>query len=179
MNVAHLHLLTNHLPVLGTLFGLGLLLFALFRRSNELKKVSLGVFVIVALLAVPPYLSGEPAKHLVQNMPGVSRTFAEQHEDAAQFAFTGIVILGVASLCGLIWFRREKLLPSWFTAIVLLISVGVFGLMAWTANLGGKIRHPEIAGDNAAPVSKKKEYEHDQTLVEKLPPLETTQPRCC
>jgi hypothetical protein len=148
MNAAHLHLLTNHLPVLGTLFGLGLLLFALLRKSDELKKVSLGVFVIIALLAIPPYLSGEPAEHLVENIPGISKAFAEEHEEAAQFAFTGVVILGAASLFGLVWWRRGKIVPSWFATLLLLMALGVFGSMAWTANLGGKIRHPEIHGGN-------------------------------
>ena len=50
MNPAHLHLMLNHIPVLGTAFGLGLLAFALWRRSDELKKTALGVFVLVALM---------------------------------------------------------------------------------------------------------------------------------
>ena len=123
--------------------------------------MSLGVFVIIAILAVPPYLSGEPAEHLVESIPGVSKAFAEEHEEAAQVAFTGVVILGVTSLVGLIWFRREKILPTWFTAIVLLIAIAVFGSMAWTANLGGKIRHSEILGANAPPGFETKEHERD------------------
>ena len=62
MNATHLHLMLNHIPVLGTVFGLGLLVFALWRKSEELKKAALGIFLIVALLAVPVYLTGEPAE---------------------------------------------------------------------------------------------------------------------
>jgi hypothetical protein len=39
LNGAHFHLLINHTPIIGTLASLLLLLVALFRRSNELKKV--------------------------------------------------------------------------------------------------------------------------------------------
>jgi len=46
MNWAHVHLLLNHLPVVGTFFGVLLLLLALLRKSEELKRVSLGVFVL-------------------------------------------------------------------------------------------------------------------------------------
>jgi asparagine N-glycosylation enzyme membrane subunit Stt3 len=60
MNWAHIHLSLNHLPVVGTFFGVLLLLLALLRKSEELKRVSLGVFVLTALLALPVYFTGEP-----------------------------------------------------------------------------------------------------------------------
>ena len=44
MNWAHVHLMLSHLPVVGTIFGVLLLLLALLRKSEELKRVSLGVF---------------------------------------------------------------------------------------------------------------------------------------
>ena len=144
MNATHLHLILNHLPVLGTAFGLGLLLFGLWRRSSELKKTALGVFVIVALAAVPVYLTGEPAEDGVESLPGVSKPVIEQHEKAAGVALTGVVVLGVAALGGLICFRRGRLLPAWFSVSLLATSMIVSGLMAWTANLGGQVRHTEI-----------------------------------
>jgi uncharacterized membrane protein len=143
-NPAHLHLMLNHLPVIGTAFGLGLVGWALLRRSEELKKISLGIFIIVALLAIPAYLTGEPAEELVENLPGVSKTSIEQHEEAAQVAFAGVLIVGVAALGGLLFFRRDKAIPNWLAIIVLVLSLIVFVLMARTANLGGLIRHTEI-----------------------------------
>lgn len=56
MNWAHVHLLLNHVPVLGTIFGLALLGYALMRRNDGLTRVALGVFVVVALLALPGVL---------------------------------------------------------------------------------------------------------------------------
>ena len=60
MNWAHIHLSLNHLPVVGTFFGVLLLLLALLRKSEELKRGSLGVFALTALLALPIYFTGEP-----------------------------------------------------------------------------------------------------------------------
>lgn len=134
----------NHLPVIGTSFGLGLLGWALLRRSEELKKISLGIFIIVALLAIPAYLTSEPAEELVENLPGVSKTSIEQHEEAAQVAFAGVLIVGVSALGGLLFIRRDKAIPNWLAIIVLVLSLIVFVLMARTANLGGLIRHTEI-----------------------------------
>ncbi len=146
-NPAHLHLMLNHVPVLGTAFGLGLVGWALLRKSEELKKISLGVFVIVAVLAIPAYLTGEPAEKLVENLPDVSKTSVEQHEEAAQVAFGGVLIVGVAALGGLIFFRHDKAIPNWLAVIVLVLSLIVSALMARTANLGGLIRHTEIRSD--------------------------------
>ena len=150
MNPVHLHLMLNHVPVLGTAFSLALLGWALLRKSEELKKVSLGFFVIIALLAIPAYLTGEPAEELVENLPGVSKASIEQHEEAAQVAFAGVLIVGVAALGGLVFFRRGKLVSDWLSVIVLVLSLIVFALMARTANLGGLIRHPEIRSDAQA-----------------------------
>lgn len=158
MNATHLHLMLNHIPVLGTAFGLGLLVFALFRKSEELKKAAFGVFVIVALLAVPVYLTGEPAEDVAKPLPGVSKPLIEQHEEAAAVAFTGVVVLGVGALAGLIVFRRGKVVPAWFGSVMLVASLFVSGLMAWTANRGGQIRHTEIRSNPPALTSEK---DHD------------------
>lgn len=50
MNAMHLHLLLNHVPVLGTIFGLALLVPALLRRRDELKRVVLGCLIVTAFL---------------------------------------------------------------------------------------------------------------------------------
>jgi hypothetical protein len=147
MNGAHLHLLINHIPVLGTFFGLALLAFGVWRRSEELRKAAFGTFVIVALAAVATYLTGDPAEDVVKGLPGVSRAMIGRHDDAAGIALSGAIALGVLALGGLIWFRGSKPIKTWFSTLVLAAAVLVTGLMAWTANLGGQIRHPEIRPD--------------------------------
>ena len=159
MNSAHLHLMLNHVPVIGTLFGLGLLGWSLLRKSEELKKTSLGLIIIIALFAIPVYLTGEPAEEIVENLPGVDEASIERHEEAALVAFVGILIVGAAALFGLVAFRRGKPVPSWFSIMVMVLSVTAFVLMARTANLGGLSRHPEMHSDfDAAPVNEAKPH---------------------
>ena len=100
--------------------------------------------MIVALLTVPVYLTGEPAEETVESLPGVSKAIIEQHDGAAAYAFTGVIVTGVAALGGLIYFRKARLLPVWYGSLLIACSLVVGGLMAWTANLGGQIRHTEI-----------------------------------
>lgn len=160
MNQTHLHLLLNHVPVLGTAFGLGLLAFGLGRQSEDLKKAALVVFVLAALLAVPVYLTGEPAEDAVKALPGVSMPLAERHEQAAAVAFTADLVLGAAALAGLLLFRRGKTVPAWFGSLVLVVSLVASGLMAWTASLGGQLRHTEIRSGAGAPASSR-DKNHD------------------
>lgn len=156
MNAAHFHLLLNHLPVIGTIFGLLLLLFALLRKSEEVKRVALGVFVFAALAAVPTYLTGEPAEEVAEHLPGVAKALIESHETAAQFALLAVSLTGLVSLVGLVLARRAEKLAQWIVLVPLVLALVTSGLLGWTANLGGQIRHSEIRADfnPAAPAEK-------------------------
>lgn len=144
MNGAHIHLLLNHIPILGTVFGLLLLLWATLRKSDQLQRVSLGVFVLTALVAVPAYLSGEPAEEVVEHLPGVTHAIIEAHEKAALLALVAMAATGILSLASLILHRRAEKLPGYIAPVLLMLAVLTGGLMGWTGNLGGQIRHTEI-----------------------------------
>ena len=146
MDPVHLHLMLNHLPVVGTLFAFLLLGFALIKRSNELKKVALGTFAIIAALAIPAYLTGEPAEELAEKLPGVTESVIDPHEDAAKIAFALILATGAVALSGLV-VLRAKTVPQLFAVSVLALSLAAASALAWTANLGGKIRHTELRSD--------------------------------
>ena len=61
MNLAHLYLLMNHVPTLGAVVALGLLLLAFIRRSEHLKHAGLEVLFVIAVLTLPVYVSGVAA----------------------------------------------------------------------------------------------------------------------
>jgi len=156
LNSAHIHLLLNHFPIIGSLVGLLLLAAALFRKSDELKRVSVVAFIFTALITVPVYLTGEPAAHIVEKLPGVREALIAQHDNAATISFIVVGILGVAALWGLWRYRMSEVLPNWFVMALLVMSILVNGLMMWTGKLGGQIRHTEVRIDFAAPASSQK-----------------------
>ena len=145
MNPAHLHLMLNHFPVVGLVFALAFLGWGVVRRNPSLMKISFAVLVAVALLAIPAFLTGEPAEKVAEGLPGVSDPIIEQHEKAAKVALVVTLVTGAAALAGL-WLYRGKAVASWCMTSVLLLALVAAGLMAWTANLGGKVRHTEIRG---------------------------------
>ena len=49
-NFAHVHLLLNHVPTIGSVVALGLLIVAFIRRDEGLKLVGLEVLFAIALL---------------------------------------------------------------------------------------------------------------------------------
>jgi hypothetical protein len=145
MNPVHLHLMLNHLPVVGMGFAVCLLAYGIVRRSQELTKAGMGALVIVALLAIPAYLTGEPAEETAERLPGVTEQVIEPHEDAAKVAFALTLAVGALALAVLGVFRGKE--PPVAMALgVTALALAAAGTMAWTANLGGKIRHPEIRG---------------------------------
>jgi hypothetical protein len=150
MNAAHWHLVLNHIPLIGIGFVILLLIIALLRRSSELKNVALVFTVIVALWAIPAYLTGEPAEEIVEDMPGISEDLIHEHEEMAEKAFIFIEAVGGIALIGLVVGRFNRKLGDTLAVITLLGLLAGGGLIAYTANLGGEIHHQEIRGDKTA-----------------------------
>lgn len=144
MNPAYLHLVLNHIPVMGVLFGLALYLAAHIRKSTEMRRVALWVFLLAALSAVPAFLTGEPAEDLVEKVPGVSKQAVEAHEEFASVALGGIILLGAAALGALVFSGRSARMQKGFAATVVVCSLVASVLMIRTAQLGGQIRHTEL-----------------------------------
>jgi hypothetical protein len=146
MNAVHLHLIVNHLPVVGSLFAAGLLLFALARREGSIRRLALGSLLLVALTALPAYLSGEPAEEAIENRPGIEELRVERHEDLARVALIGLELAGAIALAALIIFRRRAI-PGSLLAVALIVDLGAAALLARVATLGGEIRHEEIRNE--------------------------------
>jgi uncharacterized membrane protein len=144
VNLAHLHLLLNHFPTVGLGIALGLLLASLLKKSEDLQQASFVAFFLLALLAIPAYLTGSAAQIVLQARPDVSQDVIDAHQDAALLALILMEIMGFLAWVALWRFRR------WHEAGILVLAIATFALMASAANIGGHIRHPEILADGAA-----------------------------
>lgn len=147
MDAVHLHLILNHVPVLGTIFGFVLLAIGLIRRSDELQRAGLVTFVVAAVITIPVYVSGtiayEPLEELLEDIDPAAEGFIDQHETAGLIAFLVTLVLGIVALATLlVWKRPEIARRLVIVSLVLAIVVG--GVVGWTANIGGQIRHTEI-----------------------------------
>jgi uncharacterized membrane protein len=141
---AYIHLLLNHIPILGSIFALCLLLSGIIAKNRSLIHAGLVTAIIAALFAIPVLLSGEEAEHNVERMPGISYDAIETHEDHAQPAFWSLIMAGAIALGTLMASLKNPNPTRLLYYISLLLLVVSVVLMIRTAQSGGKISHPEI-----------------------------------
>jgi uncharacterized membrane protein len=171
MDLTYLHLILNHIPVIGVIIGFLILAWATLRGYEEVKNTGLVVLVLTALVAIPVYLTGEPAEEVVEHLPGVSEQIIELHEGAALYSLILVIVSGALALLALV----AKRFLSAKVSVVAVYACLVFSLiaaasLAYTANLGGQIRHSEIrqvqsGNPNAEiqPEKKKDDDDHSET----------------
>ena len=146
MNWAHVHLIVNHLPVILVPTSIALLVFARARRSGEVTNAGLVLLVVTALIGGGVFLTGEPAEHAVEGVAGITEASIEAHEDAALAAALATGLAGVLALATLV-VSRTRPAPAGLLIATVVVGLAASGLMARAANLGGLIRHSEIAGN--------------------------------
>ena len=142
----------NHVPTIGSVAALGVLMLGYARRNDHLKHVGLELLFIIALLTLPVYVTGVAGFYEIRERPDVSVDAIKLHQDVALFGFGWMMIAGFVAWTALWTWRRHGrpgrgLVPA--ATLLLLMSLVVMGS---AANLGGEIRHPEIlAGGTTAP----------------------------
>jgi hypothetical protein len=149
VTLAHLHLIMNHVPTVGAVVALGLLLLGFVRRHEPLKHVGLEVLFLIAVLTLPVYVSGVSAHREMTDRPEVSEDAIKVHQDAALLGFGAMELAGFAAWVAL-WQTRRGRSARGLVATTTVLLVVAIAVMGRAANLGGEIRHPEILTDASA-----------------------------
>jgi uncharacterized membrane protein len=144
MNYAHIHLLINHLPLVGSIIGALILLAGLLFKSKATIRTGLITVVFSALTAMPVMFSGDKAEHAVENVAGIDETFIEEHEHAAERYIKIILGAGIVSLIAFfVSLGKNKVYIGfgWLSLAAVLVAIG---FSVKVGKSGGEIRHPEI-----------------------------------
>jgi NADH:ubiquinone oxidoreductase subunit 5 (subunit L)/multisubunit Na+/H+ antiporter MnhA subunit len=170
MDTAYLHLVTNHIPIVGVPFALFLLVLGIWRKSDELKAVALLVFAILGIVTLGVYLLGEGGKDFVEHLAGISEDAIDAHETMGLISLVSVGVTALLSLLGLIFYKgffflkrrrsdrlldgevaggEKAFLPNWLIFAVLGLAILSSGILGYTGKLGGKIRHTEFYGGAA------------------------------
>ena len=144
MNQAHLHLIVNHVPIVGSLFAAVLLGVGILRHNLDLTKAGLVAVLAAGLLCLPAQLTGEGAAAIAQQLPRVSRALIHNHEEAAELGFWALEGAAALALFGLLLLKNASPKARLVTLLALVATLLSFGLLARAGNLGGQIGHPEI-----------------------------------
>jgi len=148
MTAPYTHIVIVHLPVVGLIFTLAVTLLGLFLDDRRLILIGCAFTVMCAVGAAVAYGSGPPAFDQLRG--GLDKTtvaLAEQHAIVGRAAFIGAVLAGVVALQGLLRTAAADGPSPWLVRVLAALLIIVTGLMAWTAHLGGGIRHPEARRD--------------------------------
>lgn len=164
MEPVHLHLLTNHVPIIGAFFGAVVLIIGMVRKSPPTLAAAYWVFILAAAMGLVAYFTGEGAEHAVENLPGVTENFIESHEDLGKFTLIAFIILAALSVFGVLRSKNHYDKIKGLAMVIMVVALAGFGIGAYTAYTGGQIRHTEIRPGAAAatqPAGEQPETDND------------------
>lgn len=162
MNDAHLHLLVNHFPIIGTIFGLGILIVGIILKNYSVKNVAYTLFIIAAIFAFLSMNTGEGAEELVEDMPNIGHQIIHEHEEIAEKLAIGLYILGIVSILGIYLNFKKHPKTKLLSFLALTIAMSCTVLAVITGTTGGKIRHTEIRDNTTQALEKIGEKETNE-----------------
>lgn len=151
MNVAHWHLIIVHVPVVGMLWTMALLLTAEIAKSELLRKIALVSLAVCAITAAIAYFTGIGTANLLDaRYAALPADLIETHGLWGRGAFVLTMVLGVGAISALLQYAQEERPARWLRLGLLAGVVVCAGVLAYTAHQGGMIRHPEARGESRA-----------------------------
>jgi len=161
MNDAHLHILVNHFPIIGTILGLGVLMAGMISKKDSVKNTAYVLFIVAAVFAAFSMGTGEGAEQLVEDMPSVGKQIIHKHEEIAEKFAVVMYVLGFCSLLGIYFDFKNHVRSKLVAAITLIIAIVSVMFSSFVGTSGGEIRHTEIR-DNATQTVGSKEGAEDK-----------------
>ena len=144
MNFAHLHLVLTHFPPVLSLAGAFSAAVGVFRRRRELIQLSLLLLIVVGAMMPLVYVAGDRAADNIGKVDGVQQDAIAPHQHAAAIALTISIFTAIVAAALAVIDRRRAGLSQRFQILALAAAIVSAAPIAWTANLGGAIHHPEI-----------------------------------
>lgn len=143
MNDAHLHLLINHFPIVGTIFGLGILIVGIIKKNPLVLNISYLIFIFCMISSKIAMMTGDKAESIVENL-GISHDIIHNHEEQAETYMKLAYALGLISILGLIANFKNHSKAKLFSFLTLTLVVVTVILSKAVGTSGGEIRHTEI-----------------------------------
>lgn len=144
MNDAHLHLVVNHFPIIGTIFGLGILIAGMVLKNKTAINIAYILFVISAIFGFASMYTGEGAEEMVEDMPSIGDRIIHEQEEMAEKLAVILYVLGAISLFGLYLNFKQHSKAKLITYLALVVAVVGALIGKEVGTTGGEVRHTEI-----------------------------------
>ena len=141
----HFHVLVSVFPSVGLIFVLGLYVAAFASASDALKRCCLVLFVILGVLALPTYVSGDYSMEALSQDKRISQGSMSSHFGWGVVALALLVLTGIAALIELWRSRRRGRLSNDALHLVLGLAIVTLALMVLVGELGWEINHHELS----------------------------------
>lgn len=148
MNDAHLHMVVNHFPIIGTILGLGILITGMILKNNSVKNTAYVLFIVAAVFAAFSMGTGEGAEEMVEDMPNIGKRIIHEHEEIAEKLALILYLLAAVSLTGLILNLKNHSKAKLISFIAAIVAMGAVFIATLVGTSGGEIRHTEIRNEN-------------------------------
>lgn len=158
MNDAHLHMVVNHFPIIGTILGLGILIAGLFLKNKSVQHTAYVLFTIAAIFGLLSMNTGEGAEEMVEDLPNVGKQIIHEHEEIAEKFVILLYLTGAVALLSLFMSIKNHAKANFFAYATLILAIGTAVLSKNVGTSGGEIRHTEIrenASNNGASTQEK------------------------
>lgn len=153
MNDAHLHMVVNHFPIIGTILGLGILIAGLLLTNKSVQHTAYVLFAIAAIFGLLSMNTGEGAEEMVEDLPNVGKQIIHEHEEIAEKFVILLYLTGAVALLSLFMSFKNHVKAKFFAYATLILAIGTAVLSKNVGTSGGEIRHTEIrenASNNGA-----------------------------
>lgn len=147
MDPTHFHLQFVHVSIIGVIFGTVTFIYGLVFKNKSIQTLAMLSFVVVSLISIPVFLTGEEAEETVENLQGVSHDVIHEHEEAAEKAIWLMGTLGAISLITLLAAKGESRSGRTLTIVTLIVALLTSVAFTRVGYLGGQVRHSEIRQD--------------------------------
>jgi uncharacterized membrane protein len=111
-NPIFIHLITNHFPIFGFLFGAVFLFYGLRKDDRDIRKFSLFILILSTILTAVAYFSGHNSEEIIEKISGISHEALETHESIALIPFSLAIIVGILSILAFLQIRQGYILDN-------------------------------------------------------------------
>lgn len=147
MNSVVLHILSCHVPFVGGILVLALLLYAWRRREAVLMGAAGYGVIAVALGCAIAWASGPASLGALETwIDSAGRAHADRHADIGDFVMVVWGLAAFVALWGIVLNGASRPTPRWHAPVLTALVVLGLGLAAWAGHEGGRIRHTELRG---------------------------------
>lgn len=144
MDQLQLHLLVNHVPIIGALTALIVVVIGVVRKNVAVRTVGLSLYAVMALAVLPTYFSGEGAEERIENIAGISHDVIHEHEESAELSLVVMLVAAAVALATIAAQWKGMSIASTLSYLFIVIALISAIQIARTGHEGGKIRRPDL-----------------------------------